>query len=657
MAAHFKKTGIQSISFEKKVAKTEVIEFVKIFADPKTYTTAESMKNALSMKGVSNLKINHFIYKKVTTDEEIISKDKLKEMSTDPRDKSSTKMLGKVVNMMAESVLMEEVEKSISLEALLADPAKLSKDIIDRDLALADNNQTGANNIGTHIAKQLDLFKDEVQNITENASNLSLSKMADAVFDLKKQLIKGIESQKERGINYGNELQIIDEANALTDHVLIQLLKDEYKKGEISIQRLAQIIRRLIPEPKELRRLIPKLREALLEDGMPKGDFFQLLQELENELQTENLVGYLEKGAEDIGLTSEELINEFKNDPSNAAELIYLASKIRKGTGDETFLTELLVEYIERIGSKIVLDDVNADQQKESDDLKKIIAGVESEIVKKLGEKGIEPDVLKAVQQRLIERMESSFDELSQSWEPEQAASSPGEKIGKTTIFNMLEESVTEGEELHDILKQARSSISDRGIDENNFQQLYSEIQRLMKLQEKNEAKGGDKEKKPLPTGILSYNQTLLYLEKEISRSLRYETPFSILTFSVQKIIPDNPIPSGSINGRLVNDLIMAELIHILRDADLVGILTKKILVVLLPMTENPNAKIALTRLLKGLHAKSFVINSFSFSVKFAGVVTSFDVDRTPDWTSFIRIAENDHNDFLVRLKNIQDLL
>jgi hypothetical protein len=253
--------------------------------------------------------------------------------------------------------------------------------------------------------------------------------------------------------------------------------------------------------------------------------------------------------------------------------------------------------------------------------------------------------------------MESSFDELSQSWEPEQEASSPGEKIGKTTIFNMLEESVTEGEELHDILKQARSSISDRGIDENNFQQLYSEIQRLMKLQEKNEAKGGDKEKKPLPTGILSYNQTLLYLEKEISRSLRYETPFSVLTFSVQKIIPDNPIPSGSINGRLVNDLIMAELIHILRDADLVGILTKKILVVLLPMTENPNAKIALTRLLKGLHAKSFVINSFSFSVKFAGVVTSFDVDRTPDWTSFIRIAENDHNDFLVRLKNIQDLL
>jgi len=80
------------------------------------------MKDALSMMMVTKLKINHFIYKKVTTDDEIISKDKLKEISTDPRDSSSKKMLGEVVNMMAESILMEEVEKSISLDALLADP-------------------------------------------------------------------------------------------------------------------------------------------------------------------------------------------------------------------------------------------------------------------------------------------------------------------------------------------------------------------------------------------------------------------------------------------------------------------------------------------------------------------------------------------------------
>ena len=656
MAAHFKKAGIQSISFEEGVEKTELVEFVKIFTDSKTYTTADSMKNALSKKMVSNFKINHFIYMKVATDEEIISTDKLKEMSTDSRDSSSTKMLSDVVNMMAEGILMEEVEKSISIEALLADPEKLSKDIIDKDLALAQNDQTEMNNPGSHIVEQLDRFKDEVQKVTENTNNLSLSKLAVAVFDLKKQLVKGIESQKELGINYENEEQIINEANALTDHVLIQLLKDEYKKGEVSIQRFAQIIRRLIPEPKELKRLIPKLSEAMLDEGMPKGDFFQLIEELEKELQTENLAGFLQKGAEDIGITSEELLNEFKNDPSSAAELIYLASEIRKGTGDENVLTDLLVEYIERIGSKIALDDVNPNEQKESDDLKKIIAGVESEIVNKLEKKGIEPDVLKAVQQKLIERMESSFNELKAGWKLGQETSSPEDEIGKTSIFNMLEESVDEGEELHNILKQAKSSIREQGLDENNFQQLYNEIQRLTQLQEKSEAKLDNSKKKTLPNGILSYNQTQLFIEKEISRSLRYETPFSVITFSVQEIIPKQSIPSGSINGHLVNKVIMGQLVSNLRDADLIGILTKKIITVLLPMTENPNAKIAMSRLQKGLQAESFIINDFLFSVKFAGVVTSFDVDRTPDFTSFIRTAENGHNDFLIRLKNIQDL-
>ena len=100
----------------------------------------------------------------------------------------------------------------------------------------------------------------------------------------------------------------------------------------------------------------------------------------------------------------------------------------------------------------------------------------------------------------------------------------------------------------------------------------------------------------------------------------------------------------------------MGELLSILRDADLIGILTKKIIVVLLPMSENPSAKIAMSRLQKGLQAKSFIINDISFSVRFAGDITSFDVDRTPDFTSFIRTAENGHNDFLIRLKNIQDL-
>ena len=73
-------------------------------------------------------------------------------------------------------------------------------------------------------------------------------------------------------------------------------------------------------------------------------------------------------------------------------------------------------------------------------------------------------------------------------------------------------------------------------------------------------------------------------------------------------------------------------------------------------MTDNRNAKMAMSRILKGLNSKNFTINDISLSVNFAGVVTSFDADETPDSTSFIQAAEKEHNDFLIRLRNVQDL-
>ena len=656
MISHFKKAGIQSISFEKGIQKSELDNFVAIFMDVKRYPNATLMKRALSEKGISSLKINHVVYKKVTADDEVVSKEKHQNPSANSPDGTSAQMHSEVMSMMAESILREEVEKSFSLEALLSNPGSVSKDMIKKDLSMAQNGQVESGKPGDHIADQLVQFRHEIQKATENTDNLSLSELSNAVYDLKKQLIDGIQSQKELGIFYENETQIIEEANALTDEVLIQIVKDEYKNGAISVQRLAQILQRLIPEPNELKRLLPRLSKAMLEEGMSKADFFQLVEELGKELKSEQLVSVLEEGAQSINVTSQELISEFKNDPSSAAELIYLATEIRKGTGDETVLKDLLVEYVERLGSKIVLDDAKTDEQQEANHLKEVIAGVESEIISKLEKKGIESEVIQAVQQRLAERMESCFDNLKAEWEQRQKMTPSKEGEMGTTIFKILEESVEEGDELHNILKQVRSSAQEQEIDENNFQQLCDEIQRRIKIKKKNDTQSNKAEKKKLPTSILNYSNTRLFLEKEIYRCLRYETPFSMITFSISKIIPKQPIPKGAIKGHQIYEFILQELNSILRDADLVGILTKKIIAVLLPMTNKGNARIAMSRLLKCLHAKSFLINDISLSLKFAGAVTSFDIDDTPDWESFIRAAENEHNDLIIRLRNVQDL-
>jgi hypothetical protein len=120
---------------------------------------------------------------------------------------------------------------------------------------------------------------------------------------------------------------------------------------------------------------------------------------------------------------------------------------------------------------------------------------------------------------------------------------------------------------------------------------------------------------------------------------------------------PQQPIPAGSIHGHDVSKSIMEELVRIARDADLLGILNKKMIVVLLPMTDEINAKKALTRISRNLHRSPFIINDIPILVRFAGSITTCSHERTPDLQSFLSTAEDNHIDLISRLRNVQNLM
>ena len=100
----------------------------------------------------------------------------------------------------------------------------------------------------------------------------------------------------------------------------------------------------------------------------------------------------------------------------------------------------------------------------------------------------------------------------------------------------------------------------------------------------------------------------------------------------------------------------MGELISILRQPDIVGILNKKIIIVILPMTDEKDAKTAMKRVLNKMQAQKFIINDIPIKAQFAGVATVFDHEQTLDLESFVKKVENAHNDYLIRLKNVQEL-
>ncbi|MEA3435368.1 MAG: hypothetical protein U9R43_02810 [Thermodesulfobacteriota bacterium] len=716
MVIHFKKAGIQSISFEKGMKSDELSLFIEIFSDLKKFSTADHMKKALTSGKVKKIRINHVIFKKMTSDDKIVSKGTIIGNQSGMPQASQSAAKTKFMDMMVENIVMEEVEKSLSIKSLMEDPTGLSKAIVDKDLSaskesgdekggtgvlktstdkdLAGSKETGEGKgkSGDLIIRQLDVLKKEVEATMSGAGNIQMPELASAVLAMKKDLLEQIEAQKSMGVVYENEGMIRDETDAMMDGILIQLIKEEYKQGKVSIPRLGQIIRRMIPEPEELKRLLPKIKKALMEEGMSLPQFAQLTQELGKELQSEELAQILKKSAEEIGVDGEELIRELQIDPAGAAELIYLASEIKKGTGDEKVLSDLLVDYVERIGSKISLDAAEQKGEEGGKYLKDIISKVETEIVDNLKQKDVNTDIIGSVEKRLEERMEECFNKLQSDWASRSESSGAGK--GKT-ILDIFEEDAEEGEELKAILENVRSSVREGGLDENDLKQIFNEISKSkldqqkknlkkeelkrkahqmeeqeknelkkktqqMKEQEKNELKKIPQEKKKgkpgLPKGVLNRNNILFFIDKEISRAVRYSTPFSVMLLSILKVTPKKPVPKGSILQSDVMNAVLAELAEAVRETDMVGLLNKKKILALLPMTKKTDSKMAMSRIMKVLQAEPFIINDYPLAVKFVGVVNAYDYDRAQTLKAYIKASENELYDMINRLKNIQDI-
>ena len=493
----------------------------------------------------------------------------------------------------------------------------------------------------------------EVEKHLEGKGDVAIADLAGAVFDMKKQLLEGIEAQKALGIAYENEAAILENANDLTDRVLVQLVKDEYQQGKITPARMAHILRRLVPEAAELKRLLPKIKTALLEEGMSHTQYLELVRELSKELQSEGLANILQESGEEIGVDGDQLIAEFKQNPEQAAQLIYLASEIRKGTGDDDALAEILAGYVEQVGGQMTMD-----QSGEKDDpehLKQVMGSIETTIVRQLGKMDVGGDVINKLEERLNARMETVLSQMRTEWI--KAKGQTGEGGGPATphkvlsVLQTLEQSVSEHDELGVILKIVRTKVEAGEIDENDYKKIQEEIslqKRLIKEKEANRV---------MPTGVIKASAMAFILEKEIARANRYDYSFSALAFSMVRIKPRAKVPGrfdqqrsphGSRACPAVPDVSRgghrwaAGQKHHRCDA----------------APDQPRRfKKALNRVMKVLQDAPIDVKGVPVDFKFAGIAISFDGEHTPDGKSFIRVMSGRLQDMANRLKNVQSFM
>jgi len=732
MLAHFKKAEILSVSFYEGVEKNEIRSFVEVFTTLNKYPNANAMKKELEARGINTIKINHVFFKKVSSDEEIVSRDAYEKISQEGEDGPQISSKKMFMDMVLESLLTEEFEKAITIKNLTENPAEISKNMIDADLETYRRSDAEDKSPGPVLIHQLQMMEAEVARhlfsvgagrgtgagsgiggskgfggaghggtggglgapesvgsigsgvtevvggggggtgrdlggtegvgssgpgVTEDfggdgesgEGGAELSELAAAVFDMKRQLINGIELQKSLGVSYSNEEEILEKANEITDKVLLQLIREEYKSGQISTSRLAHILKRLVPDAKELRRLMPKIKEALLEEGMPLGEYLDLVQELSSELESEELSKILKESAEKSGIDGEELVAEIKSNPEQAAELIYLAAEIGKGTGDESELTNVLVDYVEQVGSKLALDIAGKDKVEGEENLQKVISSVESQIVGKLRNMDVKDDVLDRLEERLSSRMDALFETFMEEHTAALTGRS-GEEQKNKSILEILGEGVDENEELGKILKLVSHQAKEKGLNENDFKEIFAEINK----QKEDERKQKLREEKP--GEILNSEQMMFFLGKEISRAKRYDLPFATLSFSVVSNKPKKKPPPGTVTQQALIDVILPKLASRIRGADIAAVLEDYKLVVLLPMTPKDEAVLALRRHLRLLNKDQFEIKGIPITVQVAGVATNFDPKETPDAKTFVEKLTSALSEMVLRIKTLHGL-
>jgi hypothetical protein len=289
----------------------------------------------------------------------------------------------------------------------------------------------------------------------------------------------------------------------------------------------------------------------------------------------------------------------------------------------------------------MALDAAKQNDQEGGGHLREIISKVESELVGGLKNKGIDAEVLKKVEQRLHQRMDQCMQKLESDLLLRKSSSAAGETKTAATALQILEEGVEDGEELKGVLQQVRTNLKEKGIDENNYQKIYEEITK---------AKTGLKKKpEPKPTATA-------HIEKEIFRSLRYDTPFSMITFSILRATPRQPVRKGSITREHINKAVMEKLVSLVRVTDIIGYLDKTKIISVMPMTEEKFGRKAMARVMKILHSDDYYVGEIPIEIKLVAQVTGFDKDRTDTLKAFIRRAETDILNMANRLKNIQSL-
>jgi hypothetical protein len=614
--SQFVKAGIVSVTFEHGVRLEDIQSFIRISGVTHESTTVDDIASELNVAGVRGIRLNYIRYGKITDDQAVVGKD---EYSGGTVGETAGGTL-EYKNLSRET--LEQLQSIVSLSSLLEQPSKTAS-ILKSGIENPDAQESTLNALG------------ELRKEITSSNPPSLDVLLNAVFELKNDLADAIEIQKATGRILSASEPVTAQVDNLTVDVIVKLVKEEYGSGSLSLKRLSQIVLRMLPDLNELKRVLPRLKNVLVEQGMPLTDYCQLVTLLDAEVQSEMLSGSLSEAAEGIGVSVKEIVTAIKAQPTEAARLIYLAAEIKQGAhNDDSYLSTLLTEYIEKVSTDLVIDRKEVSGPQGSQVLRSMLQRLEGQLVEKMKSYGVEGNVMLQVQNQLSSRFEQLVGHASDQWistiipDDQSAADSAVAKI--TSFFGQAFTS----EKARDTLVGA---LKNKGYNQQRIDLFFNRLtEQVASGQTTN-----------LPANILSSNNMLFLLNREIKLQGRYPIPLSTMMITVNKISVDGTfrIPHSD-----EFDILLPQLFSFvkksLRETDLVGSLGKPFtsaVFVIMSMTSEEDAERVSERIKSNLDSHKFVIGNDSVAVQLVVSVLFYEKDSGLNLKGFLELAAKKH--------------
>lgn len=625
----FRSLGLQSITFGKDVASSDIECVMQVLSNFDDFDGLEAVKAHLEASEVNGIRVNHIVLRKFTEDDEMISREGLEDLTGLAEQglaAGATRRSGpgSGAHDGVEQDLIERVRNVFSMRDLVAQPVRIAGQLLEATTSEDEQNRAA-------VVDQIRNLRSQVgQGRSDDGKPISLVAVMDALHQVRKELEETMAGQKETARFMAESGGVISEMDQLTYQTVVSIVCDEYRTGNASARRLAQIIRRVLPDARDVKRLMPLLKESLLAEGMPLGDYIAFVNELTSELKSDDLVQALEQGAESTGLTVDEIVREIRRNPDEAARLIVLASEMRQGGhGDEDHLSSALAEYIERVSGELATGEsaVPTDGRAIRDSVRK----KQDELVQQIRSQGVSDSVAIRIESSLAGRFGSSVADARSSRLVDLLRNSGALKDSE--LIDTLGRLVERESDLARLSNTMQRELTRKGYAAEKIRAIYDETVARLKRRNRLEFTPGD---------AMNPETSAYFLQREITTSVRYGTHFSCIMLMIARIRSQDeewrPITPEEI-GQVMPEVFEVLPLH-LRDLDLLGTLGSKdrnIPLVILPMTQQEGAEKVLERILGGLEGAHLEIGDRIVGIDVLGTAICFNAEATPDSKSFVQ--------------------